>query len=154
MKLINLGSRTTQEVNNFRFRPTRMDHLLELAAFLPVLANWIYILYRYREAGGDLPSELYASGVSALVIFLLLGVTGYCPLRYINFPFRVGPHNVAYQCALALRMIRVLNILSCLHFLFVSLSIYHPWANIGEAVSLGLLTLVLVGYMVLAWRHK
>ena len=154
MKLINLGSRTVQEVNNFRFRPTRIDHLLELAAFLPVLANWIYILYRYREAGGDLPSELYASGVTALIIFLLLGVAGYCPLRYINFPFRVGPHNVAYQCALALRMIRVLNIISCLHFLFVSLLIYHPWAYIGKAVCLGLLTLVLVGYMVLAWRHK
>ena len=154
MKLINLGSNTLQEVHNFRFRPTRIDHLLELAAFLPVLANWIYILYRYREAGGDLPSELYASGVTALIIFLLLEVTGYCPLRYINFPFRVGRHNVAYQCALALRMIRVLNILSCLHFLFVSLSIYHPWAYIGKAVSLGLLTLVLVGYMVLAWRHK
>ena len=154
MKLINLGSHTLQEVNNFRFRPTRIDHLLELAAFLPVLANWIYILYRYREAGGDLPSELYASGVTALIIFLLLEVTGYCPLRYINFPFRVRPHNVVYQCALALRMIRVLNILSCLHFLFVSLSIYHPWAYIGKAVSLGLLTLVLIGYMVLAWRHR
>ena len=106
MKLINLGSRVPQDVPNVRFRPALVDHLLELAAFLPVLANWIYILYRYREAGGELPSELYASGVTALIIFLLLGVTGYCPLRYINFPFRVGLHNVAYQCTLALRMIQ------------------------------------------------
>ena len=154
MKLINLGSRTPQEVHNFRFRPALVDHLLELAAFLPVLANWIYILYRYREAGGELPSELYASGVTALIIFLLLGVTGYCPLRYINFPFRVGLHNVAYQCTLALRMIRVLNIVSCLHFLFISLLIYHPWAYIGKTVSFWLLMLTFVGYMVLAWRHK
>ena len=104
MKLINLGSHTLQEVNNFRFRPTRIDHLLELAAFLPVLANWIYILYRYREAGGDLPSELYASGVTALIIFLLLEVTGYCPLRYINFPFRVRPHKSAFSLCLAFHL--------------------------------------------------
>ena len=154
MKLINLGSNTLQEVHNFRFRPTRIDHLLELAAFLPVLANWIYILYKYRQSGGDIPSDLYEAGGTALFLFLLLGACGYCPLRYINFPFRVGPHNVAYQCALALRMIRVLNIISCLHFLFVSLLIYHPWAYIGKAVCLGLFILAFIGYMVLAWRHK
>ena len=154
MKLINFGSRVPQDVSNVRFRPALVDHLLELAAFLPVLANWIYILYKYRQTGGDIPSDLYEAGGTALFLFLLLEVTGYCPLRYINFPFRVRPHNVVYQCALALRMIRVLNILSCLHFLFVSLSIYHPWAYIGKAVSLGLLTLVLIGYMVLAWRHR
>lgn len=154
MKLINLGSRTPQEVHNFRFRPALIDHLLELAAFLPVLANWIYILYRYREAGGDLPSELYASGGTALFLFLLLGATGYCPLRYINFPFRVGPHNVAYQYVLALRMIRVTNIIFGVQFLFASLATYHAWANVCFVACVGLLGTAFMAYMVLAWRHR
>lgn len=34
MKLINLGSRTPQDVPNVRFRPALIDHLLELASTL------------------------------------------------------------------------------------------------------------------------
>ena len=154
MKLINLGSRVPQDVSNVRFRPALVDHLLELAAFLPVLANWIYILYKYRQTGGDIPSDLYEAGGTALFLFLLLGACGYCPLRCINFPFRVKPHNVVYQYVLALRLVRVSNIIFCLQFLFVTLSLYYPRATIGCALCIGLFILAFIGYMVLAWRHK
>ena len=107
MKLINLGSRTPQDVPDVRFRPSLIDHVLEGIAFLPVLANWIYILYRYRLSGGDLPSDLYLSGGTALFLFILLGVGGYLPSRFINFPFRVRAHNLVVQYILALRLIRV-----------------------------------------------
>lgn len=154
MKLINFGSRTPQDVPNVRFRPALIDHLLELAAFLPVLANWIYILYKYRQSGGDLPSELYTSGGTALFLFLLLGATGYCPLRFINFPFRVGRHNVVYQYVLALRLVRVTNVIFGLQFLFASLATYHAWANVCFVACVGLLGTAFIAYMVLAWRHK
>lgn len=154
MKLINLGSRVPQDVPNVRFRPALVDHLLELAAFLPVLANWIYILYKYRQTGGDIPSDLYEAGGTALFLFLLLGACGYCPLRCINFPFRVKPHNVVYQYVLALRLVRVTNIIFCLQFLFASLSIYYAWANVCFVVCAGLLGTAFMAYMALAWRHK
>ena len=57
MKLINLGSRTPQDVPNVRFRPVLIDHLLELAAFLLVLANWIYSVYSSRTSCCDISSE-------------------------------------------------------------------------------------------------
>ena len=119
-----------------------------------MLANWIYILYKYRQTGGDIPSDLYEAGGTALFLFLLLGACGYCPLRCINFPFRMKPHNVVYQYVLALRLVRVTNIIFCLQFLFVTLSLYHPRATIGCALCIGLFILAFIGYMVLAWRHK
>ena len=154
MKLINLGSRTPQDVPNVRFRPALIDHLLELAAFLLVLANWIYIFYHYRLSGGDLPSDLYQSGGMALFIFLLLFAVGYCPMRFINFPFRVGPHNIIFQYLLALRLCRVLNIILSTQFLFATLSTYHAWANVGFAVCVVLLLVAFAVYMVLAYRKR
>lgn len=154
MKLINLGSRTPQDVPNVRFRPALIDHLLELAAFLLVLANWIYILYSYRTSGGDILSEFYEAGGTALFLFVLLGIGGYLPSRSINFPFRVGRHNVAFQYVLALRLVRVVNIILCTQFLFITLSIRHAWANVGATICLVLLFVAFAGYMVLAWRHR
>ncbi len=154
MKLINLGSRAPQDVPHVRFRPGLVDHLLEAAAFVPVLATWIYILYCYRQSGGDIPSDLWASGGTALGLFVLLGACGYCPLRFINFPFRVGRHNVAYQYVLALRCIRVMNVVICLDLFFAALSACHAWANVGHAVCVLLLLAALAGYMALAWRGR
>lgn len=154
MKLINLGSRTPQGMPDVRFRPSLIDHVLEGVAFLSVLANWIYILYRYRMSGGDLPSDLYLSGGTALFLFILLGVGGYLPSRFINFPFRVRAHNLVVQYILALRLIRVVNIIICLQFLFATLSTYHDWANVGFSVCVCLLLAALAGYMVLAWRRR
>lgn len=154
MKLINLGSHTPQDVPNVRFRPSLIDHVLEGVAFLSVLANWIYIFYRYRLSGGDLPSDLYQSGGMALFIFILLGAVGYCPMRFINFPFRVGRHNVVYQYVLSLRLCRVLNIILCTQFLFFTLSTCHAWVNVGWAVCVVLLLVAFAVYMVLAWRRR
>lgn len=154
MKLINLGSHTPQDGLNVRFRHSFIDHVLEGLAFLPVLANWIYILYRYRLSGGDLPSDLYLSGGTVLFLFILLGAAGYCPVRFINFPFRVGPHNLIFQYLLALRLCRVLNIILSTQFLFASLSTYHAWANVGFAVCVVLLLVAFAVYMVLAYRKR
>ena len=154
MKLINLGSRTPQDVPDVRFHPSFIDHVLEGVAFLPVLANWIYILYRYRMSGGDLPSDLYLSGGTALFLFILLGVGGYLPSRFINFPFRVRAHNLVVQYILVLRLIRVVNIIICLQFLFATLSTYHDWANVGFSVCVSLLLATFAGYMLLAWRRR
>ena len=154
MKLINLGSHTPQDGLNVRFRPSFIDHVLEGLAFLPVLANWIYILYRYRLSGGDLPSDLYLSGGTSLFLFILLGAVGYCPVRCINFPFRVGPHNLVVQYLLALRLCRVVNIIFCTQFFFATLSTYHAWANVGFTICVVLLLAVFVGYIVLAWRRR
>lgn len=154
MKLINLGSRTPQDVPNIRFHPSLIDHLLEGLAFLPVLANWIYIFYHYRLSRGDLPSDLYTSGGTALFLFLLLGIGGYSPVRFINFPFRVGPHNIVYQYVLALRLIRVMNILLCLMIFFITLSVQYAWANVCSSVCFCLLVIAFAVYMVLAWRRR
>lgn len=154
MKLINLGSHTPQDVPNIRFRPSLIDHVLEGIAFLPVLAHWIYIFYHYRLSGGDVPSDLYQSGGMTLFIFFLLFAVGYCPVRFINFPFRVGRHNVVYQYVLSLRLCRVLNIVLSTQFLFGALSTHHAWAKAGFAVCVVLLLVAFAVYMVLAWRRR
>ena len=78
-------------------------------------------------------------------IFLLLFAVGYCPMRFINFPFRVGPHNIIFQYLLALRLCRVLNIILSTQFLFATLSTYHAWANVGFAVCVVLLLVAFAG---------
>lgn len=154
MKLINLGSNNSPEMPRIRFRPSLVDHLLEAAAFLPVLVNWIYILYMYRRSGGELTSDYYESGFTALFLFILLGACGYCSVRFINFPFRVGSHNIVYQYVLALRLVRVMNIILCLMFLFITLSVEHAWADVLGKVCLGLLTIAIAGYWALAFRGR
>ncbi len=154
MKLINLGSRVPQDVPNVRFRPALIDHLLELAAFLLVLANWIYILYSYRTSGGNISSEFYEAGGTALFLFVLLGIGGYLPSRPLTFRFRGGRANVAFQHGLALRLVPAGTIILCTHILFITPSILHSWANVGATICLVLLFVAFAGYMVLAWRHR
>lgn len=49
--MINLGFYTGSG-RNVRYQRTSFDYLLTGIAFLPVLAGWIYILYRSEQTGG------------------------------------------------------------------------------------------------------
>lgn len=154
MKLIHLGPDAPQNLPNLRFRPAPADHLLELAALLPLLANGIYVLVQWRRLGDALPSDCYTSLLTSLGVFLLLLGAGYLPLRCINFPFRLKPDNVVRQYVLALRLCRAMNIVLSLMFLFITLSALHPWANAARAGCLVLLMVVFAGYFCLAWRAR
>ena len=154
MKLFNLGSYSPHGLPNVRFRPVLLDRLLEVAALLPLLANAIYVLSQYRRLGDAFPDDHYASLISAVAVFLLLFGAGYLPLRFVNFPFRVGPHNVVRQYLLALRLVRVLNIVLELMFLFTTLSVLHPWADAAVKGCVVLTCVVLAGYFWMAWRAR
>ena len=154
MKLIHLGAYAAPDTLRVRFRPAKVDRLLEGAALLPLLADGAYLFIQYRRLGEAFPSDCFTAFLTFVVVFCALFGAGYAPLRSIRFPFRVGPHNVVRQYLLALRLGRVLNIVLGLMFFFGTLSMTCPWADAAVKGSFALLCVAFAGYYWLAWRGR
>lgn len=113
--MINLGfySGSGRDV---RYQRSVFDYLLTGIAFLPVLAGWIYILYRSEQTGGLFFQENGAAGFVMLLLFLVLGCSMFVPARYYRFAFRVTEANVGRQYVLAIRLCQFWNVaIGCLN---------------------------------------
>ena len=113
--MINLGfySGSGRDV---RYQRSVFDYLLTGIAFLPVLAGWIYILYRSEQTGGLFFQENGAAGFVMLLLFLVLGCSMFVPVRYYRFAFRVTEVNVGRQYVLAIRLCQFWNVaIGCLN---------------------------------------
>ncbi|WP_303916155.1 hypothetical protein [Bacteroides mediterraneensis] len=113
--MINLGfySGSGRDV---RYQRSVFDYLLTGIAFLPVLAGWIYILYRSEQTGGLFFQENGAAGFVMLLLFLVLGCSMFVPVRYYRFAFRVTEANVGRQYVLAIRLCQFWNVaIGCLN---------------------------------------
>lgn len=113
--MINLGfySGSGRDV---RYQRSVFDYLLTGIAFLPVLAGWIYILYRSEQTGGLFFQENGAAGFVMLLLFLVLGCSMFVPARYYRFAFRVTGANVGRQYVLAIRLCQFWNVaIGCLN---------------------------------------
>lgn len=152
--MINLGSYSGKHCPDVRFCPTLIDRLLEGVALSLVLATWAVIGWLYVQKGEPLSSAVWVAGGCSLFGFLLLGGSAYLPIRFINFPVRVTERNVAVQYLLAVRLVRVLNIVLSLVLLARVLAVYYVWGELLFFVSFVLLGLALVGYYVLAFKYK
>lgn len=152
--MINLGSYSGKHCPDVRFCPTLIDRLLEGVALSLVLATWAVIGWLYVQKGESLSSAVWVAGGCSLFVFLLLGGSAYLPIRFINFPVRVTERNVAVQYLLAVRLVRVLNIVLSLVLLARVLAMYYVWGELLFFVSFVLLGLALVGYYVLAFKYK
>lgn len=152
--MINLGSYSGKNCPDVRFRPALMDRLLEGIALLLVLATWVVIGWLSIQKEESLLSAVWVAGGCSLFSFLLLGGSAYLPVRFINFPVRVTERNVAVQYLLAVRFVRVLNIVISLVMLALVLVLYDAWGRLLFFVSFVLMGLAIIGYYVLAFKYK
>lgn len=152
--MINLGFYSGKDAPEVRFRPMVIDRMLEAAALLVVLATWVGVYWLYVQTEGRLPSYVWVMGGCSVCCFLLVGAAAYLPVRFINFPVRVNERNVGIQYLLAVRLVRVMNILLCLVLLRRSFVEFCELLNYVWVFSLLLLVPALLVYYVLAFRYK
>lgn len=152
--MINLGPYPGRNCPNVRFQPTVLDRILEGMALLVVLVTWGGIYWLYTQKGGSLPSDVWMMGGFSVFCFLLMGIAGYLPVRFINFPVRVTERNVAVQYLLAIRFTRVMNVILTLMFLAAAFKEYCVLGRILFFAPLVLLGLSFAGYYILAFKYK
>ena len=68
------------------------------------------------------------------------------PSNMYNFPVRVTAANIAMQYMMAVRMVRVMNVVVGFMGLAIVIACVHRWAMVLVYVSLGLMAAVLVAY--------
>lgn len=151
--MINLGINSGKGYD-LRYRRTKLDYILLALAFLPVLVEWAFILYRGRAAGGALPTGDVTEGAVALLVFLALGSSMFVPVRYFNFPFRITEANLARQYVLAIRLCQVLNLAAGCMCLGGYLGESVPWAVYLYIGAFVLMVLGVIAYMILAFRLR
>lgn len=151
--MINLGTHSGKEYD-LRYRRTKIDYLLWALAFLPVLVEWVLIVYRGRAAGTGLHTDDVTQGAVALLVFLVLGSSMFMPVRYFNFPFRITEANLARQYVLAIRLCQVLNIVAGCMCLGTWLGKSAPLGVYLYTGAFVLLLLAVIAYMILAFRLR
>lgn len=152
--MINLGPYSGSNCPNVCFRPVLLDRLLEAAALILflVLCGSIYWFYIHR--GETLPHDVGVVWGIAALCSVILGGCAYLPVRFVNFPVRVNERNVAVQYLLAVRLVRVLNVIVNLTFLSQVYMKYYRWAEPFFGATFVLMIMALIGYYVLAFRYK
>lgn len=157
MKIINLGSHSGAAYPDLRFYPSVFDHILEGVAALLLIAVWLSAFYFHAnpQAVGAEASYGWMMAGCSLFTFLLLGASAYLPMRFYGLPFRLTDGNAGVQCMLAVRVVRMLNIL------LNALLLVCLWAvanfrvmTLAMPVFGVLMAATFIAYYVLAYRYR
>ena len=136
-----------------KFHPGLPERLMEAAALLLVVANWGYIIYMRLAHGNENFTAACVMGITATISFIIVALCAYAPVKLINFPSRVTPTNIVTQYVLAVRFIRVINIIMGITYLATTLVVYHE-ETAFLYTSIGLLILSTIIYIVIAMRQR
>ena len=109
MFTINLGPFSGKNAPEIHYHPSIADRILEGTAALCLLSGIGIVCWNYFHT--DLLSDYGVYGIFiSIVVFALLFGGAYAPVRCINFPVRIGKHNVVKQYILVIKLIRIFNI--------------------------------------------
>ena len=142
-----------QPLPDVKFHPGLPERLMEAAALLLVVANWGYIIYMRLAHGNENFTAACVMGITATISFIIVALCAYAPVKLINFPSRVTPTNIVTQYVLAVRFIRVINIIMGITYLATTLVVYHE-ETAFLYTSIGLLILSTIIYIVIAMRQR
>ena len=142
-----------QPLPDVKFHPGLPERLMEAAALLLVVANWGYIIYMRLAHGNENFTAACVMGITATISFIIVALCAYAPVKLINFPCRVTPTNIVTQYVLAVRFIRVINIIMGITYLATTLVVYHE-ETAFLYTSIGLLILSTIIYIVIAMRQR
>ena len=142
-----------QPLPDVKFHPGLPERLMEAVALLLVVVNWGYIIYMRLAHGNENFTAACVMGVTATISFIIVALCAYAPVKLINFPSRVTPTNIVTQYVLAVRFIRVINIIMGITYLATTLVVYHE-ETAFLYTSIGLLILSTIIYIVIAMRQR
>lgn len=142
-----------QPLPDVKFHPGLPERLMEAAALLLVVVNWGYIIYMRLAHGNENFTAACVMGVTATISFIIVALCAYVPVKLINFPSRVTPTNIVTQYVLAVRFIRVINIIMGITYLATTLVVYQE-ETAFLYTSIGLLILSTIIYIVIAMRQR
>lgn len=152
---INLGRYYVDDELSVRFTPSVIDRILEVVAIvigLVALGFAYYLCYKTEE-------EFILKWLFPLVIPLsvfLLYRSGYASPQKISFPVRITKQNLGIQYLLAVRLVRVLNILLTTMMLFVALTLLFDNEKMVflNVVFIILIIGSLITHYILAYLHR
>lgn len=147
------NDRTLRQLPKIKYRPGLPARLMEIAVVLLLVAAWVFVGVNY-ERGSESSSAMLITVLCGWVgIIALMGIA-YMPSDFYNLPFRLTPANIAVQYALAVRLIRILNVILACIYLFSVVACLHEWALTVVLALVGLMVLALIVYFVLAYRCR
>ncbi|MCR8893168.1 hypothetical protein [Bacteroides sp. ET336] len=148
---INLGPYSVQDQDiNIKYHPSLIDRVFEAVSALMVIAGCIYFVAN----SGFENKDTLAGFLINLLVCLLVFTCPYTPVEYIRFSVRISRQNIVKQYVMALRLMRIVNILICLMLVFNALSINYPWANPAIGISVTAMLLSIMVYYIFAIRNK
>lgn len=136
-----------------KYRPGLPDRLMEAAVVLMVVAVWVFVGVNYERGSEGSSAMLIAALCGWIGIPALMGIA-YLPSDFYNLPFRLTPSNIAVQYTLAVRLVRIMNVMTAGMYLFSVIACLHEWALAVVFAFAGLMALALIAYFVVAYRNR
>ena len=149
---------------------TRIDTIMEVAAWLFIIALWLVVVFFYEGLPQIIPTHFNAAGevndtgdkmvlfflpVIGSLMFIAITVLSRYP-RIFNFPVDITPENALRQYTNAVRMLRYLKFVIALIFLWITVVVMlkaggETSAMIGAWSLPVMMTLILLplGYFVM-----
>ena len=152
---INLGRYYVDDELSVRFTPSVIDRILEVAAIVIGLVAFGFAYYLCYKTEEDFILKWLFPLVIPLSVFLLYR-SGYASPQKISFPVRITKQNLGIQYLLAVRLVRVLNILLTTMMLFAALTLIFDNEKIAflNVVYIILLIGSLITHYILAYLHR
>ena len=152
---INLGRYYVDDELSVRFTPSVIDRILEVAAIVIGLVAFGFAYYLCYKTEEDFILKWLFPLVIPLSVFLLFR-SGYASPQKISFPVRITKQNLGIQYLLAVRLVRVLNILLTTMMLFAALTLLFDNEKMAflNVVFIILIIGSLIAHYILAYLHK
>ncbi len=158
-----------------RLNLTTADFFLFTATFIVNAALWWYIIDIYTSLNSEIPTHYSLEGgidstgakstifilpAVSLVTNLLLYIISFFPHTF-NYPVKITEQNAAHQYRLGVNLVRWLGFILSVFFAFVTYMTVQTAAGKATgpgkwavAVFVGLTTIMLIAYFVMAERKK
>ena len=152
---INLGRYYVDDELSVRFTPSVIDRILEVAAIVIGLVAFGFAYYLCYKTEEDFILKWLFPLVIHLSVFLLYR-SGYASPQKISFPVRITKQNLGIQYLLAVRLVRVLNILLTTMMLFAALTLLFDNEKMAflNVVFIILIIGSLITHYILAYLHR
>lgn len=152
---INLGRYYVDDELSVRFTPSVIDRILEVAAIVIGLIAFGFAYYLCYKTEEDFILKWLFPLVIPLSVFLLYR-SGYASPQKISFPVRITKQNLGIQYLLAVRLVRVLNILLTTMMLFAALTLLFDNEKMAflNVVFIILIIGSLITHYILAYLHR
>ena len=152
---INLGRYYVDDELSVRFTPSVIDKILEVVAIVIGLVAFGFAYYLCYKTEEDFILKWLFPLVIPLSVFLLYR-SGYASPQKISFPVRITKQNLGIQYLLAVRLVRVLNILLTTMMLFAALTLLFDNEKMAflNVVFIILIIGSLITHYILAYLHR